>query len=99
MKSRDKEKREELKRAVKRADKNRNLQNEYLEPLFDDFYARRGRVYRLNFFRGIWLGLGIFIGGTVVIAIVVFLLNFLIDIPGGIGDFISWVVDTIESGR
>lgn len=41
---------------------------------FYDLYRNRGSAYKVNFFRGIFFGLGTFLGGTVIVALVIFLL-------------------------
>ena len=69
-----------------------------LEDLFYDFHKSRAQVYKMNFVRGIFLGFGTVIGGTLVIALIVWILTLLVDIPGGIGDFIQNIVNTIQSG-
>ena len=38
-----------------------------LEDLFNDFNANRAQVYKFNFIRGIFFGLGSVLGGTVLI--------------------------------
>ncbi len=48
-----------------------------IEDLFYDCYKNRKRIYRINFFRGVFFGLGTFLGGTVIVSIVVFLLAWL----------------------
>jgi hypothetical protein len=68
-----------------------------LEDLFFDFNRKRSQVYWMNFARGIFFGVGTVIGGTVVIALVIWLLNLLVDIPGGVGDFIQYIVDTVQN--
>lgn len=68
-----------------------------LEDLFYDFNVSRAQVYKMNFFRGIFFGVGTVIGGTLVVALVVWLLSWLTDIPGGFGDFIQYIVDTVQS--
>jgi len=70
-----------------------------LEDLFSDFNKSRAQVYKMNFFRGIFFGLGSVIGGTIVIALLVWALSLLTDIPGGIGDFIQYIVDTVNSAQ
>ena len=70
-----------------------------LEDLFYDFHSSRRQVYMMNFFRGMFFGVGSVIGGTLVVALVVWVLSFLADIPGGTGDFIQYVVDTVESSQ
>jgi len=67
-----------------------------LEDLFYDFHKSRAQVYQMNFFRGIFFGVGTVIGGTLVVAFVVWLLSWLTDIPGGLGDFIQYIVDTVQ---
>lgn len=70
-----------------------------LEDLFYDFHSSRRQVYTMNFFRGVFFGLGSVLGGTIVIAFVVWILSLLADIPGGIGDFIQYVVDIVNSSK
>ena len=68
-----------------------------LEDLFYDFNSSRAEVYKMNFIRGIFLGFGTVIGGTLVVALIVWILTWLADLPGGIGDFIQYIVDTVQS--
>ncbi len=68
-----------------------------LEDLFYDFNSSKAEVYKMNFIRGIFLGFGTVIGGTLVVALIVWVLTLLADIPGGTGDFIQYIVDTVES--
>ncbi|TAL15225.1 hypothetical protein EPN95_00420 [Patescibacteria group bacterium] len=67
-----------------------------LEDLFYDFHSSRRQVYWMNFTRGIFFGVGSVIGGTVVIAILIWILSHLVDLPGGIGNFIQYIVDTVQ---
>jgi hypothetical protein len=67
-----------------------------LREIFYDFYKYRGRIYRVNFIRGLFFGLGSVLGGTIVVAVCVTLLSLLIQIPGGPGDFFKWIIDTIQ---
>ena len=69
-----------------------------LEDLFYDFHKSRTQIYKMNFIRGIFLGFGTVIGGTIVIALMIWVLNLLVDIPGGIGDFIQNIINTVEQG-
>lgn len=70
-----------------------------LEDLFYDFHRSRRQVYLMNFFRGIFFGVGSVIGGTLVVALVLWLLSLLTDIPGGVGDFIKYVVDIVQHAQ
>ncbi len=67
-----------------------------LEDLFYDFNTSRSQVLWMNFFRGIFFGVGTVIGGTIVVAIIVAMLTWLTDIPGGFGDFVQYIVDIVE---
>lgn len=68
-----------------------------LTDLFYDFYRHRGRIYRINFIRGLFFGLGVFLGGTMMVAIIVALLSWIMSLsPGPIHDFIEWIVNTLS---
>lgn len=67
-----------------------------LQDLFYDFHKSRRQVYVMNFFRGIFFGVGSVVGGTVVVALLVWLLSWLVDIPGGVGDFIQYIVNAVN---
>ena len=70
-----------------------------LEDLFYDFHSSRREVYTMNFVRGVFFGLGSVIGGTLVIALIIWVLSWLADIPGGFGDFIQYIVDTVQNAQ
>lgn len=70
-----------------------------LEDLFYDFHRSRSQIYTMNFMRGIFFGVGTVIGGTLVVALVVWILSWLTDIPGGFGDFIQYIVDTVQNAK
>ena len=74
------------------------LHDEAIQPLFDDFYQDRGRIYKLNFVRGIFFGLGSAIGGTIVLATTVYLLSWFIDVPI-IGDGVDRIIETVPATR
>lgn len=66
------------------------------EELFYDLYKDRKRIYKINFFRGIFFGVGSVLGGTMVITLVVWLLSLFVGLPL-IGDTFRDAQDTIES--
>jgi len=68
-----------------------------LEQLFYDFNQKRTRVYYINFFRGVFFGVGSVVGATVVIGLVLSILSYFTDIPGGIGDFIKSIIDSVNN--
>jgi hypothetical protein len=55
-----------------------------------------GRLLWTNFFRGVFFGAGSLIGGTIAIAILIWVLHFFTYIPGEIGDFVDAVIDTLQ---
>lgn len=87
-----------LKKKVNK-DQENGARRAILEDLFYDFHKSRKKVYTMNFVRGVFFGLGSVLGGTIVVAILVALLSLLADIPGGIGDFIQYVVDVVNDAE
>ena len=76
-----------------------SAEEQVLDDIFYDLYRNRGRVYKVNFFRGIFFGLGTFLGGTVVVAIVVFVLTWLSSLLPHNVTLIDWLLDVLRSGR
>lgn len=66
-----------------------------LEELFNDLYRNRVRVYKINFFRGILFGAGSALGGTIVLALVVWVLSLFVNIPV-IGELFQDAQQSIE---
>ena len=87
-----------LKRRV-RDDNERGAREAMLEELFNDFNRSRFTVYKFNFFRGIFFGLGSVLGGTVVLAILIWLLNLTGHLIPGVADFVNSVVDVMQTPR
>lgn len=67
-----------------------------IEELFNDLYDDRRNIYLMNFFRGIFFGLGSVIGGTLVVALVVWILSFFVSIPG-IGQTVEQAQDKLQT--
>ena len=70
-----------------------------VEELFHDLNRSRVQVYRLNFFRGIFFGAGSVVGGTVVIALVVWALSLIGAIFPPLGDFFDGLSQLLKSGE
>ena len=87
---------EKLKKDIKKNNE-KGARRAVLEDLFYDFNSSRAEIYKMNLIRGIFLGFGTVIGGTLVVALIVWILTLLADIPGGTGDFIQYIVDTVQS--
>lgn len=68
-----------------------------IEDLFWDLHRSRKRIYWMNFIRGIFFGVGSVLGATIVVALLVTMLGVLVDIPGGIGDFVSNIIDIVQN--
>ena len=75
------------------------LKQDLLDELFYDYYRERWRVYRLNFVRGIFFGLGTFIGGTVIITIVILLLGWLANTFPNFSEFFQWLIQTLSKSK
>ena len=83
-----------LKKAVN--SQNKAARKTILEELFQDFYRDRLAVYRMNFIRGIAFGLGSVLGGTILVAIAVWIMSQFVDWPG-IGDYFESLRDTLQT--
>lgn len=68
------------------------------EDLFEDYYAHRKEIYKMNFVRGIFFGVGSVIGGTIVIALLLWILSFFVNLPI-IGQFFENAQQTVEQKR
>jgi hypothetical protein len=68
-----------------------------IEELFYDFNKSRVQIYRMNFVRGIFFGLGSVLGGTIVVALLVWLLSFLVGFFPPLTNFFDGVTETIQS--
>lgn len=79
-------------------DNERGARESLLEDLFHDFNRNRVQVYKMNFVRGIFFGFGSVLGGTVVIALLVWALNLFVDIPG-VGNSVERFQQSIESNK
>jgi hypothetical protein len=71
-------------------------EEQVLEDLFYDLYRNRGSVYKVNFFRGIFFGLGTFLGGTVVVAFVIFVLTWISSLLPSNLSIIDWLLEILK---
>lgn len=65
-----------------------------LEELFYDFHRSRTQVYVMNFVRGLFFGFGSVLGGTILVAIAVWILSLFVGLPGG--DIIEGLLQSVE---
>ncbi len=82
-----------------KSDNERGARENVLEELFYDFNRSRAQVYKINFFRGIVFGAGTVIGGSLVIAIVVWLLSWLGTIFPPLHDFLGGIAHILNSAK
>lgn len=76
-------------------DNERGARRALIEELFYDFNRSRRQVYAMNFTRGIFFGFGTILGGTVLIALVVWFLGQFVGFPY-VGDFIRHIIDAMR---
>lgn len=69
-----------------------------LEDLFEDYFKHRYRIYQLNFVKGIFLGFGSVIGGTIMVALLIWMLSFFNRLPL-IGNFVTTITNSIQSAH
>lgn len=71
-----------------------------LEELFYDFHQNRRQVYWMNFVRGVFFGFGSLLGGTIVVAIVVWVLSQVIGLfPEPIKDAVDGISSSIHEPK
>lgn len=63
----------------------------FLDDLFENYYSRRREIYLMNLVRGIFFGFGSVIGGTIVVALLLWLLSALHFIP-----FLDGITDAAQ---
>lgn len=76
-----------------------DAKKDLLQELFYDLYQNRWSVYRMNFLRGLFFGLGSVLGGTVVIALLVWILSLLANVVPGLREFFDAISALLESAK
>jgi hypothetical protein len=84
--------------AKMRQNQGRAAQKTFMEELFNDYYLHRRQVYKMNFFRGIFFGLGSVLGGTIVVALIIWLLSLFVNFPV-VGNYLQGAQNSIESAQ
>ena len=90
-----------VKKAAKKIQSDNELgaRRAILEDLFYDFNNSRTQVYTINFVRGILFGAGSVIGGTLVIAALIWGLSTLANVVPPLDDFFNGISNTLEQGE
>lgn len=92
----EREAKRKLLRERREAQYDRRLTAGMIEDLYYDFASRRRNVYWINFLRGLAFGLGVFLGGTVVVAILVAIIAWLANFFPSFADFFNWLIDAMS---
>ena len=72
-------------------------QSAEIKHLFENIYiSNKWRVIRMNFLRGLAFGFGAFIGGTIVVAIAIWVLMQTVDIFPWAHDFTERLIDALQ---
>lgn len=66
-----------------------------LEVFVDSGHIDHSRVYRVNFWRGVFFGLGGALGGTLVIASIIYILSLFTELPW-VGNIAEAIRDSID---
>lgn len=77
-------------------DNERGARENLLEDLFYDFNRSRMEVYKMNFIRGIFFGLGSILGGTLIVALIIWLLSLIAGAFPPVGDFFNGIINAIQ---
>lgn len=83
---------------VKR-DQTIGAQRGLLEELFNDIYSNRKQIYFMNFIRGLFFGFGSVLGGTLLIALLIWLLAQLGAVIPFLSDFIQQILDALGRSK
>ncbi len=70
-----------------------------IEDLFYDLNRSRSQVYWMNFVRGLFFGVGSVLGGTVVIAVLIWILGAFVNVFPPLADFINGIIDAMNQRR
>lgn len=85
---------QDMKASIK-SSRGKSSQKAFIEELFNDYYLHRRQVYKMNFFRGIFFGLGSVLGGTIVVALVVWILSLFVGTPL-VGEYLEGIQRSID---
>ena len=77
-----------------KSDNERGARLSIIEDLFVDFNRSRTQVYSMNFIRGIFFGFG-----TVLVALIIWILGQFVDWFPLIGDFIKQIINAMQHSR
>jgi len=76
-----------------------SARKQLVEELFYDFNRGRHQVYWMNFARGIFFGFGTVLGGTVVVAFIVWILGQFAGWFPPVGHYIQQIIDAMQHAK
>jgi hypothetical protein len=76
-------------------DSERGARKQLIEELFYDFNRSRWQVYWMNFTRGIFFGFGTLLGGTVLVALLVWILGQFVGFPY-VGQYFRHIMEAVQ---
>lgn len=82
-----------------KVDNENGARKSIIEDLFYDFNRSKSEVFLMNFFRGLFFGIGSVVGGAAIILVSAVVLGLFVDLPGGIGEFVQRVIDAMNRTR
>jgi len=77
----------------------RLARHKMIEELFYDFNRNRQQIYWMNFVRGLFFGFGTILGGTVLVAIIVWVLSQFAGWIPPLSDFINQFIDIVQRAK
>ncbi|HUC96790.1 MAG TPA: DUF5665 domain-containing protein [Candidatus Saccharimonadales bacterium] len=76
-------------------DNENGARRQLFEDLFYDFNRSRAQVYWMNFTRGIFFGFGTLLGGTILVALAVWILGQFVGFPY-VGNYLKNIIDALQ---
>jgi len=84
-----------IRKAIKDGNE-KGARHQLIEELFNDFQSSRHQVYWMNFVRGIFFGFGTVLGGTVLVAIIIWVLGQFAGWFPPIGDAVRQFINALQ---
>jgi len=79
-----------------KADNEFGARQAVIEDLFYDFNRSRVTIYKMNFIRGVFFGFGSVLGGTLLVALIIWLLSIFGDLFPPLAHFINGITDAMK---
>ncbi len=80
-------------------DSERGARRQLIEELFNDFHKSRAQVYWINFTRGVFFGFGTVLGGTVLVAMIIWVLGQLVGWFPYVGEYVDKIIDAMQKTK